>query len=310
MLSTGLSDLIGVFAALADDMAEFAQAVAKDFLQLLDTVLNQIVDWLAQPIDIPFVSALYHALTGDQLSILDLTCLLGAVPGTILLNVLTGSPTVPDTAAAEPGSQPSPGVELPPGELAGRILLGGASYAINNVAAIFDIATMDFSAEAPSWFVPGAPGPPAALSWLDLALDFIGWAMTMVASYGWATWEPQDWVYWSIQTIPQAFNFGYMFRADGTGHRQAIRDTISGVITLITSAVYAHYWPGSYRDAPKAKGIVLTGNIFGACGSISELLMLFLNPWDWIEVEAAVKMVFTVVGNALGFAANVLDLVD
>jgi len=101
-----------------------------------------------------------------------------------------------------------------------------------------------------------------------------------------------------------------MFRADGTGHRQAIRDTISGVITLITSAVYAHYWPGSYRDAPKAKGIVLTGNIFGACGSISELLMLFLNPWDWIEVEAAVKMVFTVVGNALGFAANVLDLVD
>jgi len=310
VLSTGLSDLIGVFAALADDMAEFAQAVAKDFLQLLDTVLNQIVDWLAQPIDIPFVSALYHALTGDQLSILDLTCLLGAVPGTILLDVLTGSPTVPDTAAAEPGSQPSPGVELPPGELAGRILLGGASYAINNVAAIFDIATMDFSAEAPSWFVPGAPGPPAALSWLDLALDFIGWAMTMVASYGWATWEPQDWVYWSIQTIPQAFNFGYMFRADGTGHRQAIRDTISGVITLITSAVYAHYWPGSYRDAPKAKGIVLTGNIFGACGSISELLMLFLNPWDWIEVEAAVKMVFTVVGNALGFAANVLDLVD
>ena len=38
--------------------------------------------------------------------------------------------------------------------------------------------------------------------------------------------------------------------------------------------------------------------------------MLFLNPWDWIEVEAAVKMIFTVVGNALGFAANVLDLVD
>ena len=46
-LSTGLSDLIGVFAVLADDMAEFAEAVAKDFLQLLDTVLNQIVDWLA-----------------------------------------------------------------------------------------------------------------------------------------------------------------------------------------------------------------------------------------------------------------------
>jgi hypothetical protein len=106
------------------------------------------------------------------------------------------------------------------------------------------------------------------------------------------------------------FNFGYMFRSDGTGHRQAFRDTITGVATLLLSAVYAYFWPDSYCNAPKAKGIVLTGNIFGACGSISEVLMMFFNPWDWIEIEAAVKMIFTVVGNALGFAANVLDLVD
>ena len=39
-------------------MAEFAKAVAKDFLQLLDTLLAQIVSWLAQPISIPFVSDL------------------------------------------------------------------------------------------------------------------------------------------------------------------------------------------------------------------------------------------------------------
>ena len=117
VLSTGLSsDLLGVFQALADDMVAFAQAVAKDFLQLLDTLLDQIVDWLAQPIDIPFVSALYHALTGDQLSILDLTCLLAAVPATILLNVITGSPTVPDTVATSPeGLSGPPGVALPPG---------------------------------------------------------------------------------------------------------------------------------------------------------------------------------------------------
>ena len=101
-LSTGLSDMIAVFQVLADDMAEFAQAVAKDFLQLLDTLLGQIVGWLDEPVDIPFVSALYHALTGDQLSILDLTCLLAAVPGTILLDVITGSPTVPDTVSSGP----------------------------------------------------------------------------------------------------------------------------------------------------------------------------------------------------------------
>ena len=45
------------------------------------------------------VSDLYHALTGDPLSVLDLTCLLAAVPGTILLDVITGFPVVPPRSA-------------------------------------------------------------------------------------------------------------------------------------------------------------------------------------------------------------------
>ena len=89
-----------MFEALADDMVDFAKAVAMDFLQLLDTLLGQITSWLAQPVDIPFVAGLYQALTGDQLSLLDLICLIAAVPATILLDVITGSPTVPDTVAA------------------------------------------------------------------------------------------------------------------------------------------------------------------------------------------------------------------
>lgn len=56
------------------------------------------------PVHIPFVPTLYHALTGDQLTVFDLTCLLAAVPGTILLEVLTGKPTVPGTVTAGPGA--------------------------------------------------------------------------------------------------------------------------------------------------------------------------------------------------------------
>ena len=92
--------MLTVFQMLADDMAGFAETMAKDFLQLLDTLLGQITGWLGEPVDIPFVSALYQALTEDQLSILDLICLLAAVPATILLDVITGSPTVPDTITA------------------------------------------------------------------------------------------------------------------------------------------------------------------------------------------------------------------
>ena len=96
LLSTALSDLMTVFQDLGDDMVDFAKDAVPAVLTLADTLLGQIVAWLEDPVDIPFVSNLYKALTGDQLSMLDLTCLLAAVPGTILLDVITGSPTVPE----------------------------------------------------------------------------------------------------------------------------------------------------------------------------------------------------------------------
>ena len=110
LLSTALSDLMTVFQDLADDFVKFAQDLASDILNLIATLLEQVVIWLTEPVSIPFVSNLYQALTGDQLSVLDLTCLLAAVPGTILLDVITGSPTVPDTDNAAPtGAQDAAG---------------------------------------------------------------------------------------------------------------------------------------------------------------------------------------------------------
>ena len=100
LLSTALSDLMTAFQDLADDFVKFAQDIAPYILKLIAALLEQVVSWLTEPISIPFVSDLYHALTGDQLSVLDLICLLAAVPGTILLDVITGSPTVPDTVSA------------------------------------------------------------------------------------------------------------------------------------------------------------------------------------------------------------------
>ena len=134
LLSTALSDLMTVFQDLGDDFVKFAQDLASDILNLIATLLEQVVIWLTEPVSIPFVSNLYQALTGDQLSVLDLTCLLAAVPGTILLDVIIGSPTVPDTDNAAPtGAQERLGEgELAfPWELAGRILLGNTAFAIS-----------------------------------------------------------------------------------------------------------------------------------------------------------------------------------
>jgi outer membrane protein assembly factor BamB len=309
LLSTAVSDLITVFQDLADDFVKFAQDLATDFLKLIAALLEQVVIWLTEPISIPFVSELYHALTGDPLSVLDLACLLAAVPGTILLAVITGSPTVPDTVSAAPEGA------LPSGELAGRILLGITAYCLGEVGVVMDIMLMDFSASMPSWYtkMPANAKPDpfmTFLNYLDFAVDFTSYALQMVTAWGWSAWQGQDWAFWIYQSIPQAFNFVYLFRSDGTGELQATRDVLSGVVFLVVSSVYAHFWPSSYKDAPKAPGLVLSANVFGNTSLISEILMLLLNPWDWGMVEAVVKVALFTVSNILAFTANVLGLAN
>lgn len=306
LLSTALSDLMTVFQDLADDFVKFAQDIASDILNLIAALLEQVVSWLTEPVSIPFVSNLYQALTGDPLSVLDLTCLLAAVPGTILLEVLTGSPTVPDTDNAAPTGALRPGE----GELAnaagtaGRILLGFTAYEVGQIGVILD--TIFLGIESRSGRLPW---PWGFLNRLDFAVDFTGYALQMVTAFGWSAWEEQDWAFWILQSVPQAFNFAYQFRDDGTNELQAARDVLGGVVFLIVSSVYAHDWPSSYKDAPKAPGLVLSANVFGNASGICELILLLFG-FDQILLQQGVKLVLGVVGNILGFTANVLGLVD
>ena len=306
LLSTALSDLMTVFQDLADDFVKFAQDIADDILNLIAALLEQVVIWLTEPVSIPFVSNLYQALTGDPLSVLDLTCLLAAVPGTILLEVLTGSPTVPDTDNAAPTGALRPGE----GELAnaagtaGRILLGFTAYEVGQIGVILD--TIFLGIESRSGRLPW---PWGFLNRLDFAVDFTGYALQMVTAFGWSQWEEQDWTFWILQSVPQAINFAYQFRDDGTNELQATRDVLSGVVILIISSVYAHDWPSNYKDAPKAPGLVLSANVFGNASMICELILLLFG-FDQILLQQGVKLVLGVVGNILGFTANVLGVVD
>ena len=111
------------------------------------------------------------------------------------------------------------------------------------------------------------------------------------------------------QSVPQAFNFAYQFRDDGTNELQAARDVLGGVVFLVVSSVYAHDWPATYKDAPEAPGLVLSANVFGNASGICELILLLFG-YDQMPVQAVVKIVLGTVGNILGFTANVLGVVD
>ena len=51
--------------------------------------------------------------------------------------------------------------------------------------------------------------------------------------------------------------------AAATPGPQAACDVLGGVVFLIVSSVYAHDWPATYKDAPKAPGLVLSANVLG-----------------------------------------------
>jgi len=294
--STGISDIIGFFEVLGDDFVTFAQQIAADYLAMANTILQQIISYLNTPISIPFVSDLYKAIThGDELTFLDLACLLGAIPGTILLGVLTGSPTIPvdDTTGAVATD--------PQGVLAGRILLGIVGCAFDSLATVADVIAYSVAINSPDndddWLDP-----------LDLVADFIDWAVTMVVQFGWSEFAAQDWIYWGIQAAPLLWNLIGIIQEE-TWQEQAGRDTLFGVIMIVVSAVFAPIWPSGYLNAGKAKGLALTANIFQGLYSVSEILLILGGKENELT-EYITMMVVTEIYSLLGFATNVVQLVE
>jgi hypothetical protein len=233
--------------------------------------------------------------------VFDLMCLTMAVPGTVLLEVLTGHPTVPETTATA-----APGMATSTAEEAGRILLGLATYCISQGGMVLDIFCLDIAANS--------TGPTNTIDkffgGLDFAVDFTGWALGAAVSYAWVNWVAQDWFYWVANGLPQLGNFYYLF-ADGSATDQTDRDSVNGLLLLVVASVYAHFWPDTYLNAPKAKGLTLTANIFTFSSSISEIAMSVggFEEAVFLYTAAAKASLFTV-GNVLTFTANVLGAVD
>ena len=320
VLSSGVSDIMVLMHDIADDLIEFAESFAKDTLTLLDSLLSQMIGFLANPIKIPFVSELYKLISGNDLSLLDLVCLIAAVPATLLLDVITGSPQVPSVnAATRAGAQ----VGGTPGAEAGFILMGLAGFAVGQFACAWDIVCMDFRESVPGWATkpPEQFQLPAFFGWLDLAVDFISWGCFAGAGLGiteskGGSWQAQDYVFQGIGLAPQLINLGLTIggqfdpELDTSGEFQAIRDMTFGAGNAVMAGVYAHFWPSDYLNAPKAKGLSLSANIFAATQGVSEVLFVLLSPWDWAPVQFAVKYLLYTVGNVLSLTGEILSAAD
>ncbi|THU98097.1 hypothetical protein K435DRAFT_965130 [Dendrothele bispora CBS 962.96] len=85
-------------AIIADLLLNTVETVCSNVLQLFGIIANTLLDVLDAPLNIPVISSLYKKISGDDLSFLDLICLISAIPATIVSKLATGNTLFPDNS--------------------------------------------------------------------------------------------------------------------------------------------------------------------------------------------------------------------
>lgn len=311
LLGTGFADILAVFATLGDDLIDVGVGIADDFATLLAGLITEMINSLTQPLNIPFISDLWKKLTGDQLTVLDMLTLLMAVPATVLIAIITGSGVAPGELEATVGlgSQPWNKQDWE------FLFIGLADFVFNTFTAICDgyafFMSVISSGEELKAFEK-------VIVFLLTCADMLALVFSLLTALwasgrpGGSAWEGKDWAFWAVQFLPVAVNYAYVFWGGGANVLLAgdifgvvARDLLFGVIRLIFSAAWAGKWPGSYRDAPGAPGLVIASNMMGVLANLSDIAYLFEQTY----VTVGAKVLTGIVGAGLTFGGFIAPMV-
>jgi hypothetical protein len=89
-----------VLAIVAKFVIGFAENLSLRLLELVKMIVGGLLDLLTAPLEIPVISWVYkNVITeGDELSVLDLVCLVSAIPATIIFKAVTNRNPFPDNS--------------------------------------------------------------------------------------------------------------------------------------------------------------------------------------------------------------------
>lgn len=176
LLGRGLADVLEVLKLAADVAIDVLFALNEAAFALLKNLVEAALDFMKATIEIPFISAFYRWLTGENLSLLGLFSLMIAVPAAFALKLMGREPAYaskvsPARPSSTTGAAPSADA-LSLGQV--QIIAGSAQIvwaAVNGVLAgadltrsikligVFPIGTQPL----PTFRRPGLP--PACLRW-------------------------------------------------------------------------------------------------------------------------------------------------
>jgi hypothetical protein len=88
----------GVIAIFSDALLQSLENVLLALLDVLEALVDGVVGLLDTAIDLPVISGLYKEISGDDMSLLDVICLIVAIPATICVKLFSGAAPFPDDA--------------------------------------------------------------------------------------------------------------------------------------------------------------------------------------------------------------------
>jgi len=87
-----------VVAIVTDTLLETVENILLALIDFFAALTKDVLDLLNATLDIPVISWLYKKISGDDLSLLDLYCLLSAIPATIIYKLVVEETPFPDNA--------------------------------------------------------------------------------------------------------------------------------------------------------------------------------------------------------------------
>ena len=81
---------------LGDLVMKTAGNFIVKLVEIIKLVVTGLLDCFDAPLDIPILSRIYKGITGDELSFLDLVCLVGSIPATLFYKLIAGKTPFPE----------------------------------------------------------------------------------------------------------------------------------------------------------------------------------------------------------------------
>ena len=134
--------LVGVVGSL---VVQSAKHIVVLVLRIIRILADKVLDGLDEPIKIPVISALYRKIAGEELSILDLVCLIAAAPATIIYKAITNQTPFPDNQSTQAL------IEAPDYSSIQRLFTGGDTETAARLKSFCVVA--EFAGMAGSWFL-------------------------------------------------------------------------------------------------------------------------------------------------------------